>query len=337
MARIDEAALRVKSRELHIPFSNLLPAAVMEHVLWLVNRSEWKERLWLRNGSSLGPDCYRRKPVFTLSFYYKKDSPQELFTPEMLEEFFKRLLALPQERTAAERSSLLSGKGFAGDRLSRGHAYGKRTAEDRPNSPGASEEAPLSISVVSVRHQETDGFRIDLEASMGMIRVPVKVQLEALSRQNLQPEEGELRLMMQDDQVIRFPQYPSEQIVAEHFVTILEKMELINDLTPYQELYGILGKEAMDGRRLQLLITEEGRGRNLTFGANRLATILSYENYTYMKKKWKAYLKREQRKTPLWEDVMKRMGAFFPPLWDAIVADRIYIGDWMPELQRFLE
>lgn len=294
MVLMNEAAIKVKSEELHIPFSHLLPSAVVEHMLWLLQQSEWKERLWLRNGSSLGLDCYRRKPVFTLSFYYKKQSSEEILTPDMLQGFLTHLL-MP------------------------------------------STEGQLRFGIAAVRPQEDQSFQVELHAVMGMIEVPVKLQLEVLSQESLQPEEGELRLLMQNNQVIRFLQYPSEQIVAEHFVTILEKMELINDLTPYQELYGILGREAMDGRRLQQLIIEEGRNRNLNFGANRLATVLSYENYTYMKKKWKAYLKREQRKTPLWEEVMKRLSAFSPPLWDAIIADRIYIGDWMPELQRFLE
>ena len=28
--------------------------------------------------------------------------------------------------------------------------------------------------------------------------------------------------------------------------------------------------------------------------------------------------------------------AFFPPVWRAIIKDEIFIGDWMPELCRFL-
>lgn len=293
MMLMNEAMIKEKSEELHIPFSHLLPSAVTEYVLWLLQQSEWKERLWLRNGSSLGADCYRRKPVFALSYYYKKKQPEEILTADVLEEFLTQLITQP--------------------------------AEGQPQ-----------MSVVSVHLRENDNFQAELRAVMGMIEVLVKLQLEVSSQEELQPAEGELCPLMQNDQVIRFLQYPSEQIVAENFVTILEKMELINDLTPYQELYAILGREAMDGRRLQQLIAEEGRKRGLIFGNNRLSTVLSYEKYTYMKKKWKAYLKREQRKTPQWEEVMQRLAAFSPPLWDAIVEDRIYIGDWMPELQRFL-
>ena len=55
-----------------------------------------------------------------------------------------------------------------------------------------------------------------------------------------------------------------------------------------------------------------------------------------MKRKWTAYLKREHKKEPDWVEVMTLLEAFFPPVWRAIIKDDIFIGDWMPELCRFL-
>ncbi|MDE7435888.1 MAG: hypothetical protein K2N01_08775 [Lachnospiraceae bacterium] len=291
MMLVNETAVKVKSQELNIPFSHLLPAAVLEHILWLLQQSDWRERLWLRGSSNLGLEAYSRKPVFDLSFYYH--APEHPLTPETLEEFFTELLS-------------------------------KR------------EEGQLQFTYVNC-HSETGSHDIEVTAVMGMIEVPVKLHVQELTQDELQPVESDVRLFLQNNQVIQFLLYPSEQIVVENFVTILEKMELINDLSPYLEIYTILGRETIEGRRLQQMIADEGRQRALHFREDRLDMILNYRNYTYMKKKWRAYLKRERRNTPSWEEVIDRFGTFFPPLWEAVIRDRVYIGDWMPELQRFLE
>lgn len=291
MMLINEAAVKVKSRELDIPFSHLLPAAVLEHILWMLQQSDWREYLWLRGGHELGLEAYRRKPVFDLSFYYY--APEQPLTKERLELFFTELWEEQEE--------------------------------------GQPKFTYMNLSL------QKGCYDIGITAVMGMIEIPVKVHVEELTQEGLQPVEGDLRLFLQNNQVIQLLMYPSEQIVAENFVTILEKMELINDLTPYLEIYGILGRETIEGRRFQLLVADEGRQRGLTFREDRLDMVLSYRNYTYMKKKWRAYLKRERRSAPSWEEVIDRFAAFFPPLWEAVIQDQVYIGDWMPELQRFLE
>ena len=117
--------------------------------------------------------------------------------------------------------------------------------------------------------------------------VPITLRFQELRDEQMQPAHGELPFFLQENTVIQFLQYPYEQVVAENFVEILEKMELINDLSCYEEIYGILKKEALDGRKD-------------------------------------------------WVEVMTLLEAFFPPVWRAIIRDEIFIGDWMPELCRFL-
>lgn len=287
----EEAAIKARSQELNIPFSHLLPAAVLEYILWRLQQSAWRERLWLRGVSHLGAEAYRCRPVFALSFYHH--APEQPLTPEALEECAAELLG------------------------------------------GTKDGQPEFTYVNSC--PETGGYLIEATALMGRMEVPVKLYVQELTQEGLQPVEGELRPFLQEDQVIRFLLYPLEQLVAESFITILEKMELINDLSPYLEIYGILEHEPIEGRRLQQMIADEGRQRALDLREDRLDIVLNYRNYTYMKKKWRAYLKRERRSAPSWEEVIDRFRVFFPPLWEAVIRDRVYIGDWMPELQRFLE
>ena len=62
-----------------------------------------------------------------------------------------------------------------------------------------------------------------------------------------------------------------------------------------------------------------------------------YQSSSYMKKKWKSYLKKEKKKTPSFEEVMKVIVAYYRPIWDSLAEGNYYLGDWMPELMRYLD
>ena len=64
--------------------------------------------------------------------------------------------------------------------------------------------------------------------------------------------------------------------------------------------------------------------------------VKTYKDYTFMKKKWKVFLRSIHSKEPAWEQVMERFVSFFEPIWKAVAEDFIFFGDWMPELNRFL-
>ena len=58
-----------------------------------------------------------------------------------------------------------------------------------------------------------------------------------------------------------------------------------------------------------------------------------------MKKKWNRYVKEcgdLDKKEDSWERVLELMEECFRPVWQAIDQDEIFIGDWMPQLGRYL-
>ena len=46
---------------------------------------------------------------------------------------------------------------------------------------------------------------------------------------------------------------------------------------------------------------------------------------------------KEKKKTPSFEEVMKVMIAYYRPIWDSLAEGNYYLGDWMPELMRYLD
>ena len=69
---IDKSALKAKSEELGIPFSNLLAGYVLEELMYLIEDSPFSLFLWLKNGYVLGVEQYQKKNILhTLQTFSK--------------------------------------------------------------------------------------------------------------------------------------------------------------------------------------------------------------------------------------------------------------------------
>ena len=91
-----ESLIRQRSEDLQIPFVDLLPSAVTEYFLYQISKSTFAEKLYLRNGSSLGVENYRRKRVFSLSYYYQVVKDEHL-TEMQLGQLMKEVLSRKSE------------------------------------------------------------------------------------------------------------------------------------------------------------------------------------------------------------------------------------------------
>lgn len=63
--------------------------------------------------------------------------------------------------------------------------------------------------------------------------------------------------------------------------------------------------------------------------------IRSYKSNKNLMKKWKKYEKQKSEKVE-WEKVIGRVVDFLDPVWERLIANELYTGDWMPELGRYL-
>ena len=130
--------------------------------------------------------------------------------------------------------------------------------------------------------------------------------------------------------------YSLETTIAEKIDAILSLMEFSSRMKDYYDIYYLLERESVDGRKVKDYIDEECEKKQIKKETERLAMIASYRDYTYMKKKWKVFLRSIKEKEPQWEAVIERFLCFFEPIWQAVIEDYVFFGDWMPELNRFL-
>lgn len=185
--------------------------------------------------------------------------------------------------------------------------------------------------------KEDEGICVYLTAKIEELQIPVQLLLEQEKDEQLEPSREELQLFLEDNRSVEYLHYPMEGILAEHFIRIMRDMELINDMGSYYILYELLSKEMNSSRKVTEQIESLAKEQKIPLKKERFEMFEGYQSSSYMKKKWKSYLKKEKKRTPSFEEVMKVMIAYYRPIWDSLAEGNYYLGDWMPELMRYLD
>ena len=185
--------------------------------------------------------------------------------------------------------------------------------------------------------KEDEGICVYLSAKIEELQIPVQLVLEQEKEEPSDPSHEELHPFLVEERSVEYLHYPMEGILAEHFIRIMRDMELINDIGSYYILYELLSKEMNSSRKVTEQIESLAKEQKIPLKKERFEMFEGYQSSSYMKKKWKSYLKKEKKKTPSFEEVMKVMIAYYRPIWDSLAEGNYYLGDWMPELMRYLD
>lgn len=178
---------------------------------------------------------------------------------------------------------------------------------------------------------------VDVCAELSSVKIPIKIKLERVSEENLKPYVKDVHLFSNNNRTIQINCYPSEYVITEKYLEILEKLELLNDMSCYLDAYEILRKDILSGRKVWELLFDGCKERKIPVEEKRWTLWASYRDSRYMEKKWKAYLRRVKRKQPEWEAVMELNGRFLQVIWEHMCRNVVYLGDWMPELGRCID
>ena len=185
--------------------------------------------------------------------------------------------------------------------------------------------------------KEDEGICVYLSAKIEELQIPVQLVLEQEKEEPSEPSHEELHPFLEEERSVEYLHYPMEGILAEHFIRIMRDMELINDMGSYYILYELLSKEMNSSRKVTEQIESLAKEQRIPLKKERFDMFEGYQSSSYMKKKWKSYLKKEKKKPPSFEEVMKVMIAYYRPIWDSLAEGNYYLGDWMPELMRYLD
>lgn len=185
--------------------------------------------------------------------------------------------------------------------------------------------------------KEREQIIVYLSGRIQELTIPITLRITQKSNISLKPIKKELRLFLQNNQTIFYLQYPIEAALAEHFIKIIKNLELLNDLKSYYIIYELLKEDMNSTRKVIEQIEEAAREQQIELNEQRFQMVCAYKDSPYMNKRWKVYLKKEKKQTPSFEEVMIILISYFTPVWKALLEGTYYLGDWMPELSRFID
>lgn len=298
---IDKTALKQKSTELGIPFSNLLAGFVLESFMYLILESELAPYLWLKNSNIFGVEQYREKNLLTMEFAYITD-----------EKIIKKGAFVPGQRLSLKMSYVMLACILKKEKVPEIKWMGRASWKE-------------------------DVTELEVTGEFEEMTVPLHIRIKEYDSEEMIPIQQELPLFMEENRKLSYLEYPIEHKLAEILFLIIHNMELLPEMKYYAQVFQILKNEAVDGRHIREMLEERCREAQIPLEEERVETILSYRDYSYMRKKFEKYLRHTGRKEPTWDMVMDVLSAFLPRIWKSICQDTVFFGDWMPELRRFLE
>jgi hypothetical protein len=209
------------------------------------------------------------------------------------------------------------------------------------------EEASEMTARISSGELEVEDWHLDFyDTELDFVLLVKWREIPIPFHLKVRPVEGDVPYVEPDvyrtqlirEQDISYCKYPQELEVVECFYDILESLELIGGMDPYAEIYRILTSQPFDGRHIEQTMEQYGTRRIITNLESRWREVCGYGTYTYMKKRWNRYRKEQPFFTEAdgWERVIELMIHFFSPVLEALDKNEIFMGDWMPQLGRYL-
>ena len=177
---------------------------------------------------------------------------------------------------------------------------------------------------------------IKLQVTVDEMYIPLNIYFRK-HRVAHEPDMLKLKLTAYENRTVDVLINPKEEELVKHLSEIIEKLELINDMDHYYYAYEILTSYPVNGRKVKDSLIKLLEEKKIVIDDSRINMLREYGDYTYMKKKWKVELRQKKKSEPQWSDVNNCLMNFLGPIWEAMKTNVIFLGDWMPQLKRFLD
>ena len=181
---------------------------------------------------------------------------------------------------------------------------------------------------------QDNGIAINITVDDMYVPVVIHLKKHGITQE---PEKITINLIAYGNRKVEVLINPKEEELAKHLFEIIEKLELINNMDHYLDSYDILTTYPVNGRKVKDRLTELLSEKEIVIDDTRIDMLKGYTDYTYMKKKWKVGLRQKKKSEPSWSDVNQCLINFIDPIWQAMEKNIVFLGDWMPQLKRFLD
>ena len=171
----------------------------------------------------------------------------------------------------------------------------------------------LSVAIIGVIKNTRTPFNIDL--GVGDVIVPksekrkIPTQLDGFT----QPE---------------ISTYSLESTIAEKFDAIISRFEFTSRMKDFYDIYYLARTFDFDGRKLQEAIFETLQNRGTSYDRDTLDSVEGLGIFDSMNTRWKAFLKKIKTPELEFEEVLNIIQVFLRPVFEAIVNEQEFFGQW---------
>lgn len=125
--------------------------------------------------------------------------------------------------------------------------------------------------------------------------------------------------------------YSLESTIAEKFDAILQRFELTGRMKDFYDIYYLSRTFDFGGLRLQTAIQETLQNRGTPYDKDSFDRVLALADNEDMQVRWRYFLKTLKNDEPPFADVIGGIQQFLSPIWDAIIAEKEFLGTWDAE------
>ena len=193
--------------------------------------------------------------------------------------------------------------------------------------------------------------RIRLKILEWPFQIPFELELIPYAGTAVQITEKTLEDSASQEKII-YHMFSQEEYLSRSFYKIVEELELITPMSWYKDGYDILTTQMISGRKVSESFRQLFLENAIPGLKERLEIVDSFQDYKYMEKRWENYMGRFWTKSlplcdgdeiepesgePNWQQVIQLFVRFFTPIFDVALKNELFIGDWMPQIGRYLD
>ncbi len=313
-----------ESEVYQFPEMNLIAGSGAEKIIQKIYDSSLRAKLLLKNDKFLNREWYQEHLVNYLEFFVSEEGFAE--TAEELEGlFFIEGAEWEQEEPQNDMEPM---------------------EKEPQNAPQQELQVVLYRKLSEKWQWGSKNPRIRLKILEWPFQIPFELELIPYAGTAVQIKEKTLEDSASQEKII-YHMFSQEEYLSRSFYKIVEELELITPMSWYKDGYDILTTQMISGRKVSESFGQLFLENAIPGLKERLEIVDSFQDYKYMEKRWENYMGRFWTKSlplcdgdeiePNWQQVIQLFVRFFTPIFDVALKNELFIGDWMPQIGRYLD
>ena len=180
-----------------------------------------------------------------------------------------------------------------------------------------------------------EGYIYYINAGIGQMHIPVELNL--IPREHIPtPQTYNIRLILENSQFKDLKIYPADEMIMEYIFEMMSKMMFLDDMSVPMDCYGLLSECDISGMEFSRKFKAAAEMKNLRLDKGEMDIFSRLKTDKLIKKRFKAYARQSGKPDISWADAFGMIYDFLSPVYEELVCDRLFVGDWMGDLGRYL-